>query len=47
MKAEDYLNLFMETGAPEMYLMYHHVRRLENRNVPDNQGIGASDNSLQ
>ena len=47
MKAEDYLNLFMETGAPEMYLMYSSARRMENGNVLDDQGAGASNNSIQ
>ena len=47
MKAEEYFNLFLETGAPEMYLMYHEARRMENSHVSDNQGSGTSDHSLQ
>ena len=47
MKAEDYLNLFMETGAPEMYLLYSSARRMENGNVLDDQGPGDTNHSLQ
>jgi len=47
MKAQEYFNMFMETGIPEMYLMFQQARRMENGNVPDDQGTCASDHSLQ
>ena len=42
MKSVDYWSLFMETGAPEIYLMYHNARKLENKNVSDGPRPGAS-----
>jgi hypothetical protein len=47
MKAEEYWNMFMETGAPEMYLLYSSARRMENGNVLDDQGPGDTNHSLQ
>lgn len=47
MKAEEYWNMFMETGAPEMYLLYSSARRMENGNVLDDQGSGDTNHSLQ
>ena len=45
MNAQDYWRIFLETGAPEMYLLYNHVRRMEEHNVcndpgPCSSGIG-------
>lgn len=39
--------MFLETGAPEMYLLYNKARKLEVANVPDDSGIGPESNSLQ
>ena len=39
MNARDYWSLFMETGAPEMYLLYNLARRME---VPDASDITGS-----
>ena len=48
MMARDYWQMFLETGAPEIYLLYNHVRRMEtNDHVPDDAGAGAAGNSLQ
>ena len=47
MNAQGLWQLFMETGAPEMYLLYNKARRAEDRNVLDDSGIGASGNTLQ
>lgn len=35
MNAQEYWTLFLETGAPEMYLLYNRARRLEVYNVSD------------
>lgn len=42
MQAQDYWNLFLETGAPEVYVMYNQARRMEEADVSDYQGSGAA-----
>ena len=42
MKSNDYFSMFMETGAPELYLMYQQTRRLETENVLEDSGPGAA-----
>ncbi len=46
MDAKDYWQLFMETGAPEYYMMYK-AQRTEDVHVLDNTGSGASGHGLQ
>lgn len=47
MNAPDYWQLFLETGAPEIYLMYQMVKRKETPDVPYNSRPGASGHGLQ
>ena len=47
MTAQEYWTLFMETGAPEAYLLYIGALRTEGKHVPENQGLGAADHRLQ
>ncbi len=47
MKKEEYWNLFWETGAPELYMLFSKERRTENTHVSDNAGTGAAGNGLQ
>ena len=47
MDSSHYWQLFIETGAPEMYLLYNKVRRMEVQNVLDNKGFGAQGHELQ
>lgn len=47
MNAQDYWQVFLETGAPEMYLLYNKTRKMEEANVLDGSGLGAESNSLQ
>ena len=47
MNAMDFWSVFMETGAPEMYLMYTKARRMEEGNVPDDPGTCAAGYGLQ
>ena len=47
MNAANYWQLFLETGAPEMYLLYQNARKMEMSNVPYNTRSGASGHSLQ
>lgn len=42
MQSQNYWEIFMETGAPEMYLLYHHAKKMEEAYVPDRPGSGAS-----
>ena len=42
MQSQNYWQLFLETGAPEMYLLYHQAKRLEEDDVSDSPGIGAT-----
>ena len=47
MNAKDYWNIFLETGAPEMYLLFQQARRMEEGYVPVDQGPGAAGFGLQ
>ena len=47
MRSQDYWSLFLETGAPEVYLLYNQVRRMEEQHVFDGSGIGSADRRLQ
>lgn len=47
MDAKDYWNLFVETGAPEMYLLYSNALKLEEGYVPERSGSGPAGHGLQ
>lgn len=47
MRSNDYWNMFLETGAPEMYLLYSKALKMEASNVPDDKGAGAAGHGLQ
>lgn len=47
MTTQELWHLFMETGAPEVYLWYNHARKMELRHVFDDSSAGTSGNSLQ
>lgn len=47
MNAKDYWQIFLETGAPEAYLLYSRALKMEAVHVPDNAGFGASNHGLQ
>ena len=47
MESQDYWKLFMDTGAPEMYLLYHHARKTESNNVFNDSGTGSAGSKLQ
>ena len=38
MKAVDYWKFFLETGAPEYYLLYQNALKMEEKHVLDNPG---------
>ena len=47
MNAMDYWQLFMETGAPEAYLMYSKTLKSEAINVYDDPGYRPESHGLQ
>ena len=47
MNAAALWNAFLQTGAPEFYLMYKNAIKMENGNVSDNSGPGDSGHTLQ
>lgn len=47
MNAQEYWKLFIETGAPELYLLYNNARRMEKSHVLDDTGPGAAGHTLQ
>ena len=47
MTSQDYWQMFLETGAPEMYLLFKNARKMETSYVPDDTGAGAPGHSLQ
>ena len=47
MNAADYWKIFLETGAPEAYVMYNQAKRMESAHVFNYPGIGASGHGLQ
>ena len=47
MKSNDYWQLFLESGAPEYYLLYQNALKMEGSHVLDDSGLGASCHGLQ
>ena len=47
MNAIDYWHLFLETGAPEMYLLYSNAKSKEKPYVSDDPGHRPAGNGLQ
>ncbi len=47
MNKEEYWKLFLETGAPELYMLYNQAKRMENTHVSDRPSTGAAGNGLQ
>lgn len=46
MTSQDYWQIFLETGAPEMYLLYNSARKMEKCDVLENTGSGTESYSL-
>lgn len=42
MESADYWRLFLDTGAPEMYLLYHNAKKMEKIDVSDSSGPSAA-----
>ena len=47
MKATDYWRLFLETGAPEMYLLYANAMKTEGKDVSYDPGNRPAGHGLQ
>lgn len=47
MNALDYWQLFLETGAPEAYLLYSRQIKMEENHVFDDSGYRTEGNRLQ
>lgn len=47
MNAKDYWQIFLETGAPEAYLLYSKAMKMEGTHVLDNTGASAAGHGLQ
>ena len=47
MESREYWKLFMETGAPEYYLLYQHAMKQEAPHVSDDPGHCPQGNGLQ
>ena len=47
MNAQDYWSIFLETGAPEAYLLYTRALKMEEKHVFDDSGDCPQSNGLQ
>lgn len=47
MDSQNLWQMFLETGAPEMYLLYNKARKMEELHVLDDTGPGAAGHGLQ
>lgn len=47
MNANQYWNVFMDSGIPEYYLLYISAKKQEESHVLDNTGTGTSGHTLQ
>lgn len=47
MNKQELWQLFLETGAPEAYLLYNRAKRMELSHVSDNQSTGIAPDGLQ
>lgn len=47
MNAQQLWQFFLDTGAPEAYLLYNKARRMETEDVSEHIGVGFAGNGLQ
>lgn len=47
MRSQDYWQIFLETGAPELYLLYNNARKMESIHVLDHTGTGTESHGIQ
>lgn len=46
MTSNDYWQMFLETGVPEYYLLYHRAQTMENNHVSEHSRSGIAGHSL-
>ena len=46
MNTQDLWQLFLETGSPEMYLLYSNAKKMEGQHVLDCQGFDSESHKL-
>lgn len=47
MNREGMWQVFLDTGAPEVYLLFNKLRKMEEHDVFNSAGTGSSGNNLQ
>lgn len=47
MNAQNFWQMFLETGSPEMYVLYSQAKKMEGLHVLDDQGIDIEGHKLQ
>ena len=47
MNSQAFWQVFLDTGAPEMFMLYHKMRKMEDGHVSDNTGVSPAGNTLQ
>ncbi len=47
MNSQFFWNVFMQTGAPEAYMLYQKAKRMEDMYVPDHQCLSASGEGIR
>lgn len=47
MDAKEIWDLFLETGAPEVYMMYTRALKSEGNHVPEHHSLGAESQPIQ
>ena len=47
MNSKDYWQIFLETGAPEFYLLYNNAQKMEKSHVYDYTGTRSQSYNLQ
>lgn len=47
MRSQDLWQVFLDTGAPEVYLLYNKARKAEMTDVSESKWLGSENNNLQ
>ena len=47
MNAQNFWQVFLDTGSPEMYLLYSKAKKMEGLHVLDDQGLNSEGLKLQ
>ncbi len=47
MDSQAFWQVFLDTGAPEMFMLYNKMRKMEDSHVSDDTRLGSAGNTLQ